>query len=69
MKKVIVKVIENCFGDAWWYGIYEGKKLLMDNRRKPLAWLTKKAAIRNAKAIAKLIGIPYSDEIIKQHGC
>ena len=32
-------------------------------------WKTKKAATRNAKAMAKRIGIKYDPEIIRQHGC
>jgi len=69
MKNVQVKVIENCFGEAWWYGIYEGKKQLMKFNSSPYSWFTKKAAIRNAKAMAKRIGIKYDPEIVKQKGC
>ena len=69
MKNVSVKVIENCFGKAWWYGIFEGRKIIMKFHRSPWAWCTKKAAIRNAKAMAKRIGIKYDPEIVKQHGC
>ena len=69
MKNVRLKIIENCCGDAWWYGIYEGKKILMRLECFPYSWLTKKSAIRNAKAMAKHIGIKYDPEIIKKHGC
>ena len=69
MKNVRIKVIENCFGDAWWFGIYEGKKEIMSLKCKPYSWLIKKVAIRNAKAMAKRIGIKYDPEIIKEHGC
>ena len=69
MKNVSVKVIENCFSDAWWYGIYEGRKKLMRLDYLPYSWPTKNAAIRNAKAMAKRIGIKYDPEIIKRHGC
>jgi len=75
MKNVRVKVTESCGGGQWRYGIYEGKKLLMYNtlhksgRYLESWWLVKSAAIRNAKAMAKRIGIKYDPEIIKQHGC
>lgn len=68
-KNIRIKVVENCFGDAWWYGIYEGKKVLMNLARSPYSWLTTSVAIRNAKKMAKRIGIKYDPEIIKQHGC
>lgn len=75
MKNVRVKVAQNCTGESWCLGIYEGKKLLMENtshRSNGYAetyWWKLSAAIRNAKAMAKRIGIPYDPEIIKQHGC
>ena len=75
MKNVRVKVAKSCVGESWRYGIYEGKKLLMlntyhkSNGYNEVYWWKLSAAIRNAKAMAKRIGIPYSDEIIKQHGC
>ena len=69
MKNLRIKVIENCFGDAWWFGIYEGREELMSLKGKPHAWLYKKAAIRNAKAMAKRIGIKFDSEIVKMHGC
>lgn len=72
MKNVRVKVAESCNGTCFWYGIYEGRKMLMENcinRMCGHTWRTKSAAIRNAKAMAKRIGIPYSDKIVKQHGC
>lgn len=69
MKNVRVKVIyRTCFED-YKIGICEDRKILMSKYSEPSCWLTEKAAIRNAKAMAKRIGIPYSDEIIKQHGC
>lgn len=68
MKNVRVKVIHyTCLKD-YGYGIYEGKKQLFYKYAYG-SWKTIEAAIRNTKAIAKRIGIPYSDEIIKQHGC
>ena len=72
MKNVRVKVAESCSGNYFWYGIYEGQKMLMQNCINTMGthtWKTKKAAIRNAKAMAERIGIPYDPEIIKQHGC
>ena len=69
MKNVRVRVIENCFGKAWWYGIFEGRKIIMKFYCSPFAWLYKSAAIRNAKAMAKRIGIKYDPEIVKTHGC
>lgn len=69
MKNLRIRLIENCFGDTWWYGIFEGRKIIMRSCRSPYAWFTEKGAIRNAKAMAKRIGIPYNPEIIKRHGC
>ena len=67
MKNVRVKVRRSCNGYYLDIGIYEGKTLLLTNYDK--LWCVEKAAIRNAKAMAKRIGIPYDPEIIKQHGC
>jgi len=75
MKNLRVKVAENCVGRSWRFGIYEGRKQLMLNAPHHSGnetwsyWYQKAAAIRNAKKMAIRIGIPYSDEIIKQHGC
>jgi len=69
---VRVKVYESCDGNYWSFGIFEGKAYLMRNVQSnygSMWWRTKKVAIRKAKAMAKRIGIKYSDEIIKQHGC
>ena len=65
MKKIRVKVIENCTGNFWWYAMCDGRKPLLDHG----CYERKYDAIRAAKAIAKRIGIPYDPEIIKQHGC
>ena len=67
MNTARVKVREDCKGIWWDFGIYEYKKLLLVNVGG--FWGTKKAAIRNAKAMAKRIGILYDPEIIKQQGC
>jgi len=57
-------VREDCWG-TYDFGIYEESgKLLMLNFRD--LWPTKSAAVRNAKAMAKRIGLKYDDEIIKQ---
>ena len=75
MKNVRVKVRKFTCTNTFDYGIYEGKKRLMDNRFHRSGdyscreWQIKAAAIRNAKAMAKRIGIPYDPEIVKQHGC
>jgi len=67
MKYLRIKVLENsCFGD-YEFGLCKGKKVLMVN---PITtWQYKSVAIRNAKAFAKRIDIPYDPEIIKQKGC
>ena len=66
MKNVRVKVVENCGGFRWWFGIHEGRKNLLSSEN---VYERKGNAIRNAKVIAKRIGIPYDPEIIKQHRC
>ena len=63
---VRVKVRENCDGNFWDYAIYKGKRRLLAYD----SWYeSKSGAVRGAKAMAKQIGIEYSSEIIKQHGC
>ena len=76
MKNVRVKVREFTCMDSWDYGIYEGRKRLMDNPQRYVAswgltdvWSRKSYAIKAAKAMAKRIGIKYDSEIIKRHGC
>lgn len=75
MKNVRIKLAKNCISKCWRYGIFEGKKCLMWNRGHRSGgcieeyWWKKPAAIRNAKAMAKRIGIKYDPEIIKEHGC
>lgn len=73
MKNVRVKVWESCNSSYFTFGIYEGRKKLMFNNScsndGSNFWYQKSAAIRNAKAMAKRIGIKYDPEIIKQHGC
>lgn len=66
MKNVRVKVGLSCNGTDYHIGIFEGRKRLMygDNQ-----WRIEVAAIRNAKKMAKRIGIKYDPEIIHQHGC
>ena len=69
MKNIRVKVVNSCTGGSWWFGICQKRTVLMDNVKPQLSWVIKDAAIRNAKAMAKRIGIPYDPEIVKQHGC
>jgi len=72
MKDVRVKVRLHICEDDYDYGIYKGKKRLMDNVRRKYGtwtWESKSVAIRAAKAMAERIGIPYSDELIETHGC
>ncbi len=71
MKKARIKVLSySCFG-GFCIGICEGRKLLMLYQKKGDSWLWRieEAAIRNAKAMAKRIGVPYDPEIVKIHGC
>jgi len=64
--KIRIKVREGCSGHWFDIVLCDGKKILMSNCSK--SWARKSAAIRNAKILAKQIGIPYSDEIFKIHG-
>jgi len=66
-KKIEIRVRERCDGYWWDIVLCDGNKVLMGNYIK--GWERKYAAIRNAKALAKQIGIPYSDKILKVHGC
>lgn len=67
MKNLKVKVVELCISNVWDFGIFEGRKMLMVVPIK--VWYRKSAAIRNAKAMAVRLGIPFDDKIVKQHGC
>ena len=66
MKNIRVKVRRGCMGTWWDFGIFEGRKHIMSIDG---SWRTEKAAIRNAKAMAKHIEIPYDPEIINKPGC
>jgi hypothetical protein len=66
MKNLRIKVTESCSGRLWDFDIYDGKTRLMSCYG---IWERKYAAIRNAKAMAKKIGIKYDPEIVKLHGC
>lgn len=69
MKNVRIKVVwQSCY-ESYTFSIFEGRKTLFGLHTTKWQWSTEEAAIRNAKAMAKRIGIPFSDEIIKQHGC
>ena len=68
MKNIRVKVRINICSGWFDFGIFEGRKKLMVNDVLK-TWFQKNAAIRNAEAMAKRIGIPYDPEIVKQHGC
>ena len=72
MKNVRVKVRKTHYSGLWDYGIYEGNKRLMANLLRHNgygSWELKGIAIRNAKAMAKQIGIKYDPEIVKQYKC
>ncbi len=66
-KNLTIRVREGCDGTWWDVVLCDDKEKLMANDCK--TWERKYAAIRNAKALAKRIGIPYSDKICKMHGC
>lgn len=68
MANIRIKVRESCYGDWFDMALCDGKELLLCSIVKKY-WKTKSAATRNAKALAKRIGIKYSDEIHKMHGC
>ena len=72
MKNARVKVLKySCFGGKCTFGICEGRKVLFVYQKRSDSWLweTEEAATRNAKAMAKRIGIKFDPEIVKQHGC
>ena len=68
MKNVRVKVKHYTCDNDFDFGIYEGRKQIFQ-RKSWDCWRTLEGAIRNAKAMAKRIGIKYDPEIIKMHGC
>ncbi|KKK74519.1 hypothetical protein LCGC14_2882950 [marine sediment metagenome] len=66
-KNLKIRVRNSCAGHLWDFGLCDGRKLLLGNT---WGWYERKGnAIRNAKAMAKRIGIKYDPEIIKEHGC
>ena len=72
MKNVRIKVTESCSAHLWWISIYDGKNEVMSSGGTDATlgiWERKHAAIRNAKAMAKRIGIKFDSEIIRQKGC
>lgn len=64
MKNLRIIVRENCDGSTWSAAMYNGRKNL-----GRLPYTDKKAAIRRAEFLSKLIGIPHDPKIIKEHGC
>ena len=66
MKNVRVRVRYHICLMEYDFAVYDGRKILLFGSG---FWKTKDAAIRNAKWMAKRIGIKYDSEIIKQHGC
>ncbi len=66
MNNVRVKVRHSCSGNWFDIVICIGRKTLFQNWT---SWKTVEAATRNAKAMAKRIGIKFDPEIVKQHGC
>lgn len=66
-KNLTIRVREGCNGYWWDIVLCDGEKILMGN--SGMSWERKFAAIRNAKTLAKRIGVPYSDKIRKVHGC
>ena len=67
MKDLRIKVRKFQFTSRYDFGIFVGHKILMVNDTK--IWATLGVAIRNAKAMAKRIGIKYDSEIVKQYKC
>lgn len=67
MKNLRVKVRYHTCLNEYDFAVFEGnERLLLYGSGY---WKTEKAATRNAKAMAKRIGIPFDSEIVKQHGC
>ena len=72
MKNVRVKVrYHTCLACLAEYdvAIFDGKECLFVQYGDRKWWKTKPASIRNAKAMAKHIGIPYDSEIVEQKDC
>ena len=67
--KARIKVRQFSCLDNYDYVICIGRRKLMQNIQSPSVWRTEKAAKRNAKKMAELIGIPFEDGLVKTHGC
>ena len=66
MKNVRIRVREACSGNFWDYAIWNGNTILLQYK----SWYhSKAAAVRRAKAVAKLLRIKYDPKIKKDHGC
>jgi len=68
-KNVRVKVRYHTCLKEYDFAIYAGRNCIMCCYGNSNWWKTKEGANRNAKKMAKLIGIPYDPKIIKLHGC
>lgn len=66
-KNLTIRVREGCSGNWWDIVLCDSGRILMTNDGR--LWERKYAAVRNAKALAKRIGVPYSDKICKVDGC
>ena len=69
MENVRIRVRHHTCLEEYDFAIVEGKKKLLFVLPCCGWWVTEKAAVRNAKAMAERIGIPYDPEILKEHGC
>jgi hypothetical protein len=68
MAKARVRVRHEICWNYYDFGIYDGRAELFELVRFK-KWRTLEAATRNAKTMAKRIGIPFEPEIINKHGC
>lgn len=65
MKKIRLRVLENCSGNWWWIAICDGNKRIIEDEGCEY----KSFIIRAAKRMAKRIDIKYDPKILKLHGC
>ncbi len=71
-KNIRVRVVKYTCYDGYTFWLCDGKKLLLEGKRKNAdswLWKTEEGAARNAKTMAKRIGAKFDPQTVTIHGC
>ena len=69
MKNLQIKMRYHICFEEYDIAIFDDRKCLFVQYGDRKWWKSKYAAIRNAKAMARYIGIPFDEGIIEHRGC